>query len=116
MARYVIINRDGVVDNIIDWDGNTSVWSPSNGSTYIVSNLGSIGDSYSNGIFTPAVAPPTPPAPTKQQRIVSLESKMTLRMIREAMLNSNITNPKTGKTSAQELADIESQIEVLRAQ
>lgn len=60
MARYAII-KNGVVDNITLWDGDTSKWSPPQGQSAVVApSTVQIGSTYAAGVFTPPVAPPVP--------------------------------------------------------
>lgn len=57
MNTYAIVSN-GVVTNIILWDGNTKNWQPPTGSQAIqvsAESVMGIGSTYSNGIFS---APP----------------------------------------------------------
>lgn len=58
MARYAIVDDDGLVVNVTEWDG-TSSWEPPVGTTAIPDPSGqvAIGWTYANGVFT---APPPP--------------------------------------------------------
>ncbi|MDG6918989.1 MAG: hypothetical protein JRN62_06085 [Nitrososphaerota archaeon] len=43
MARYVLAGPDGVVVNVVEWDG-TSDWSPPDNLTIVQSDSANIGD------------------------------------------------------------------------
>jgi hypothetical protein len=58
--NYAIV-ENGVVTNVVDWDGITP-WVPPAGSTAVIIPDGSyagIGSSYSNGVFGEPPQPPT---------------------------------------------------------
>lgn len=55
MARYAVL-VDGVVDNMIEWDGNTEIWSPEHGTDVVAieeDQVVDIGYSYAGGSFSP---------------------------------------------------------------
>lgn len=52
---------------------------------------------------------------TQLDQMAMLESSITARMLREAILDKTEVNPKTGKTAKQQIADIDAQIVALRA-
>lgn len=54
------------------------------------------------------------PAPTPLEQIATLESSITPRMMREALLGKNDVNPHTGKTAKQQIQAIDDQIAALR--
>ena len=35
MARYAMVNSEGVVENICEWDGDTIIWQPPEGITMV---------------------------------------------------------------------------------
>lgn len=54
--------------------------------------------------------------PSKRERITALEAQVTPRMLREAVVGSSRPDPRYGgKTAAQVVADIDAQIEAIRA-
>ena len=65
--------------------------------------------------LTPAQEKAAAAAPINAQ-MAALEATMTPRLLREAFLNSTTINSKTGRTSAQQLAFIDTQIAALRTQ
>ena len=82
MAVYAIIDGNGNITNMVNWDG-VSQWAPPAGLTPVQTDTASVGWTYANGAF---VAPPEPviPAPTIEQQIADLEATMTPRRLREA--------------------------------
>jgi hypothetical protein len=74
MDRYAIINEDGVVTNICNWDGVTP-WSPPEGSIAIKSNEAEINDTYKDGVFTHPEPVAVPEISIKNQ-IVSLQEQL----------------------------------------
>lgn len=65
MARYVLIDTSGTVVAWTEWNGGAA-WQPPAGQEAIPSDSANVGDTYANGVFTPAVAP-AQPAPTATQ-------------------------------------------------
>lgn len=67
MAQYAIV-ENGVVVNVVEWDGSTK-WTPPSGQVVAIpaGMTGGIGDAYANGKFT-SPAPSSPPAPTLAQQ------------------------------------------------
>jgi hypothetical protein len=69
---------------------------------------------------TTLVAPPVYEAPvyvpTVADQIAVLESSITPRMIREALLGKTNIDPRKLKTAKQQIQDIDNQIEILRTQ
>lgn len=63
-----------------------------------------------------AIDPVYTPSQLALDQIHTLESSVTPRMIQEAITGCTDLNKNTGKTSAQDLADIRTQITTLRAQ
>jgi putative aminopeptidase FrvX len=66
MTTYALI-EDGIVINVVVWDGNTDTWTPDDGQTAILIKDGDvphIGLGYADGVFQqppiPEVIPPTP--------------------------------------------------------
>lgn len=61
MARYAII-RNGTVENVCEWDGDTGKWSPPAGMEAIEApaHVGP-GFTYAGGVFTAPTAPVVPP-------------------------------------------------------
>ena len=110
--NYAVI-VDGVVSNLYVSDF------PLN-SEDVQTDVGQIGWSYANGVFTP----PTPSQtavqrPTILDQIAALEALQTPRMVREAQAGSTSTFPSTepnfpSMTSAQALAALEAKIAALR--
>lgn len=53
MARYGLI-KDGVVDNVVEWDGDTNKWQPPADIELVLMDEGEgfgVGDLYTNGVF-----------------------------------------------------------------
>lgn len=56
MARWALIRRDtGVVDNVVEWDGDPSRWQPPSTHDAVRSDTAGIGDTYdpASGVFAP---------------------------------------------------------------
>ena len=50
MSKYQIINTTtNIVDNAVEWDGDTSIWSPGDGFIGVASTEGGIGWKYNSG-------------------------------------------------------------------
>ena len=50
MAKYQIINTStNIVENSVEWNGDTSVWSPGDGYIGVASTVGSNGWKYNSG-------------------------------------------------------------------
>ena len=50
MATYQIINSTtNIVDNSVEWDGDTSVWQPDDGFIGVASTVSGIGWKYNSG-------------------------------------------------------------------
>lgn len=65
MSSYAIV-ENGIVTNVVEWDGNTDTWSPPDGSQQILIEGDAnpqIGLGYSNGVFEQ----PAPPQFTPEQ-------------------------------------------------
>lgn len=62
MSRYALINTaTGLVENVIEWDGNTEAWQPDPGYVVIESEAAQMGWGYLDGVFTAPVIVPIPP-------------------------------------------------------
>lgn len=62
MSRYALI-RDGIVDNVCEWDGDTATWTPPEGvEAVLASDPCGPGWTYDGATFSP---PPPPPAKTQ---------------------------------------------------
>ena len=72
--QYIIVNTDGLITNIVEYDGDGS-WEPGDGLTAHESTDGAIGDHYADGVVTPA--PVVVPEPV-------IESKTFEQLVREA--------------------------------
>jgi hypothetical protein len=70
----------------------------------------------SNGCEEVIPPAPTPYVPTIFDQIAELEATITRRMQREALIGSTLVDFRTGKTAAQQIADIDAQIATLRSQ
>ena len=77
MPRYAIV-RNGVVENICLWDGDTKKWQPPAGTVAV--NVESIwcdiGATFDGTQFTPSKAPKPAPTKTLEERVAALESKV----------------------------------------
>ncbi|CQG96873.1 hypothetical protein ACULTK_004353 [Yersinia enterocolitica] len=51
MAKYAVVNKSGIVENIIVWDGISS-WTGGHKIQIIKSDDAGIGDTYVDGVFT----------------------------------------------------------------
>ena len=50
MSNYLIINTStNIVDNAVEWDGDTSIWQPSSGFIGVASTEACIGWKYNSG-------------------------------------------------------------------
>lgn len=58
MARYALI-KNSVVENVVNWNGLTSVWTPPPSVTVVQTTSGMVGDTWNGTIFIEP-APPTP--------------------------------------------------------
>lgn len=61
---YAIVNA-GVVVNVVEWDGDTAIWSPPEGTEAVLVQEGMtpyIGLAYANGVFAQPVPPQITPA------------------------------------------------------
>lgn len=120
MAQYALVDTNGNVINIIEWDGVTP-HSVSGLATVPVAANAAIGGTYSNGTFT-APASLQPALTATQQKgiaIAQYEDMQTQRMVREAIAGATNTFPANhpnfpGMTSAQALASIQASISALR--
>lgn len=56
MARYALIKK-GKVENIVEWDGDTTRWSPPGDVIAVQTKTAGAGDGYDGTIFTPPPAP-----------------------------------------------------------
>lgn len=54
MAKYAVIDGNGLVVNLVDWDG-VSAWAPPEGCTAVQTTMAGPGWSFADGVFT---APP----------------------------------------------------------
>lgn len=55
MAIYAVV-QSGVVENLVEWNGDTSVWSPPDGTTTVLVQSTarvSVGWTYANDTFSP---------------------------------------------------------------
>lgn len=71
MSNYAIIDANGNVVNVIDFEEGAE-WSPPEGYTSVQSDTAGIGWAYANGVFTAPPAPNIPPIPLKQQALTVL--------------------------------------------
>lgn len=59
MARYVLIETaTGIVENVVNWEGNTSVWAPPVGYSVRLSDEASPGDTWNGTKFVKDTTPP----------------------------------------------------------
>lgn len=115
LSRYALVNADGSIGNFIEFESTPEA--PTDGTQFVLTTPGvDFGWVYANGVFT---NPNPPPAPTANQialaQIKNYESQQTDRMYREALAGSTAVDPKTGRTSAQQLVWLDQQIVTLRA-
>lgn len=74
--RYAVI-RDGVVENVVVWDGESD-WSPPEGALLVQSDEAGPGDGYDGKAFTrPEPAPADPPQPTIEEKYAALLAVVT---------------------------------------
>ncbi len=112
---YILLNSQNIVVDVIAYDG-VSAYTPPSGLTLMQAPAGTeVGATYANGTFiNPAV-----PTPTIDQQIAALEALQTPRLMREAATAATNVFPAgnsyAGLTSAQALAQIQTQIAALRS-
>tara|TARA_B100000131_G_C18082167_1_gene598649 strand:+ start:1295 stop:1678 length:384 start_codon:yes stop_codon:yes gene_type:complete len=53
MARYALVGAGNTVENLVEWDGDTSIWSPPSGQTAVAigSSCVGIGMTYTGSYF-----------------------------------------------------------------
>lgn len=68
MARYALI-KNSVVENVVNWNGLISVWTPPPGVTAVQTLSGQVGDTWDGTVFIS----PTPPVPIDLSDINNLE-------------------------------------------
>lgn len=79
--KYIIIDADGLITNVIEWDGEAE-WSPPEGQTAIESEAGSAGDSFIKGKLVPAPVPePEPAVPTFEELVAQASSFAELKAL-----------------------------------
>lgn len=87
--KHIIVNADGLVINVIEWDG-TAKWSPPEGGTAIKSEHGSSGDTFIRGKVIPAPVPKrppeVPPPPTFQELVAEASTFADLKRLVAAQL------------------------------
>ena len=83
MDRYAIV-RDGVVENVSDWDGVTD-WSPPEGTIAVLDKDGvmHIGGNWNGSVFTPAPPIDVPQTQSIEQMI---ETAKTFEEFKKLML------------------------------
>ena len=106
MARYAIIENEKVI-NIVEWNGDTNVWTPPSGTTTVFvgdSSVG-IGMTYKNGSFQiPAVVHEPP---TESAKWALLREERNVRIAKsDWMANSDVTMTDAWKTYRQTLRDL----------
>lgn len=69
MARYAII-RNGAVENVVEWDGDSETWGPPEGCTAVESATAGVGDLHDGGVFTQPE--PEPPKKTEAESLVDM--------------------------------------------
>ena len=80
--KHAIIDNSGNIVNVIELDYG-STWTPPDGFISIKSEAAIIGGTYSEGNFIAPSLPELVP-PTINEKIVALESGITIRRLREA--------------------------------
>lgn len=76
--RYALVDASGLVQNVIEWDGNTEHWAPPSGLTAYQSDLASVGYTrQGDGTFLPPPPPPAPP-PTAASVIIERQRRLSL--------------------------------------
>jgi hypothetical protein len=81
-----MVDDDGLVVNVIEWDGNEQTWRPPQGHTMVEDGEGQAGPgfTYADGTFTP---PEPEPGPEPEPIVPTL----TPRQIRLGLLQAGIT-------------------------
>ena len=56
MARYAMVNSEGVVENVCEWNGDTTTWQPPEGITMVEIEdefvTAELGGKYKDGVFS----------------------------------------------------------------
>ena len=79
MARYCLI-RNGVVENVIAWDG-VAPWQAPAGYQVITDDRASPGWRYDGAVFTPPAPVPAPP-PGMEERLKTAEADISAIKVR----------------------------------
>lgn len=61
MQTYALVSAESIVENVVIWDGDTSIWSPPAGQTAVevtaATGAAYIGGTYAEGVFeTPTIS------------------------------------------------------------
>lgn len=57
MARYLVLDADGLVVNAVEWDGDTKKWQPLAGHSTMLNAAGDIGQTWNGDSFVEPDAP-----------------------------------------------------------
>ena len=90
MARYLIIrDKDGLVTNAVEWDGDTEKWQPPAEHSTLLSDKGNPGDTFDGSVFTPPVV-----IPPEQSRLDALIDLLATKVFKDALLSgAPVINP-----------------------
>ncbi len=78
LYRYAVV-RDGVVENVVLWDGESD-WAPPEGSILVETAAAGPGDTYDGAKFRKSVAPPQAKPVTLEDVIAALPAEIRAKL------------------------------------
>lgn len=100
---YAVV-KNGIVENVILWDGE-SEWSPDNGVAIIADSGVGIGWSYANGVFTPPPPPPPTPEDIASKNLSTAQSEYNYATKSINALNEQIADSDYNGTTEEAVKD-----------
>lgn len=119
MSRYALINTaTGLVENVIEWDGNTEAWQPDLGYIVIASEEAQMGWHYVDGVFVAPVVIPDPPtdAEIEAQNKALLKSYTATANDQVSEFKKRITAIEDGISIGEALPDEIEELPIRKAQ